>query len=171
MCSKKGRNTCRNLLFTMAVCILAIVSAQAQDIPGKAQRVERITLKFEDGDFNLLSRQTITKVIPQSDELPQVNDSLSGFWYELQGFEENVIYRRIIENPVRNTFEGPDIDTPENGNAVDRKESIPQSQIFTLLIPFPPSGAQLVLFGSPLLEGAVAEPAEELASIPLTIIE
>ena len=171
MCLYPERKANRIILFTLVLGLITLLPMDAQVPSKEAQFVERITIKYEEGLFFLLSRKSLRKVIPRSDELPDLQNPLSGFWYELHASDGSVLYRRLVANPIRNIFEGPtDMDNPNPDEAPDRIESIPRSQEFTLLIPRPPTNAKLVLFSSPLEEDTVAQPASELARLPLDSI-
>lgn len=166
----------RGLVFSGEFCTGDSGESASTDfrVIGGPQAVERLTIEFlaDDVDrglstFNLLSRTRVTMVLPPSDDLPSGRGAqeLSGFWYELQLGDGSVKYRRIITNPIRVVFEGPD---PDNGSMFpDRKEAIPSNRIFNLLIPAPTSGDVLVLFSSPLTLDGQAGPAEEIGRIIL----
>ena len=167
----RGRKiTCGILLSTVAIALITFSNVHAQSPSTNAQPVERLTVMFDEGMFHLLSRKNLRKVIPRSDELPSTQSELSGFWYELQAPGGSILYRRFMVNPICNVFEGPDTETSNMGRTPDRIESIPQSQVFTLLIPRPLANANLVLFGSPIEEGIIAQPASELVRIALDSI-
>ena len=167
---QRRKNICGILFSTVAIALITFSNVHAQSPSTNARPVERITIMFEEGMFHLLSRKNLRKVIPRSDELPSTQSELSGFWYELQAQDRFVLYRRFMPNPICNVFEGPDTETSNAGRTPDRIESIPQSQVFTLLIPRPPADASLVFFGSPIEEGIIAQPASELVRIALDSI-
>lgn len=123
---------------------------------------ERLVIRFADGEFELLSRIPIEKLLPPSDELPETDRPLSGFRYELQTADGEVLYRRFMTNPVPLVFEGPEPDSQDPFPS--RVEAIPEERVFTLLIPAPRDGERLVLYSSPLEVGAQAEPASEVAA-------
>jgi hypothetical protein len=159
----------RSSIVLTAISILfgiAMMPAHAEDEFSNAQAVQRVSVQYQDGNFEFLSSSSTRKVLPPSDQLPPGQDLISGFWYELQNASGEVKYRRIVDNPVLLVFEGPDIESP--GSIVaDRKEGIPATRVFPLLIPQSSAGDVLVLFGSPISLGAQAEPATELARLPL----
>jgi hypothetical protein len=105
----------------LALQLGAVTPTVAQE--GGPQSVERLTLEFESGAFSLVSRQVVQKVLPPSDSLPSSATGVSGFFYELRDGEGGVRYRRIIGDPVRLFFEGPD---PDSGSPLPaRVEDIP----------------------------------------------
>ena len=142
----------------------------AQEEPGPAPpvAVERIVLRFAAGQFSIFSRVATRKVLPPSDGLPAVQTPLAGFWYEVLAADGGLRYRRILEDPVRLVFEGPEPDLPPGTEAVpSRKEAIPSERFIPLLVPLPAEGDLLVLYSSPLEPGAQGEPASELARLEL----
>jgi hypothetical protein len=86
------------------VCLLAI-PAIAQDPPDPT--VDRVTVKYSETGFELVSTASLVSVLPPSDDLPGEIGSLSGFWFELQDPDGVTLYRRVIGDPVRLVFEGP----------------------------------------------------------------
>lgn len=126
---------------------------------------ERVVLEFARREIGILSRSTAGALLPPSDDLPEGKPRVSGFWYELQSADGAVLYRRIITDPIRLVSERPEIGSGHS--KPDRKESVPQERVFTLLIPRPVEGDQLVIFSSPLEIGAQAKPAHEVARIRL----
>jgi len=155
-----------------AVLFLALVAGAgsplaAQVPPSPVVAASRALIRFASGQFSLLERRDIRKVLPPSDALPAVQ-SVSGFWYELRAADGSLRYRRIIEDPVRLVFEGPEEPSPTPGPATpSRKEGIPAERVFSLLIPAPAQGDQLVLFSSPLVPGEQGSPAKEVARLDL----
>lgn len=132
---------------------------------GEAKPVERVVLRFESGNFQLLARVPLTKVIPPSDDLPATDRPLSGFWYELQSSAAQVKYRRIVANPIRVHFEGSDLDASTKPKRI---EGVPAEMVFSLVIPRASEGDQLVLFSSPLTPGGESQPAQVVARVPFT---
>jgi hypothetical protein len=148
----------------VAACALALSGAAVGLAQSGASSVQRLTLRFEAGTFSLQGETVVTKRIPRSDLLPLSPGPLSGFWYELQDADGSVLYRRIIGNPLRAAFEGPDTD---NGNEPVLIDSVADPHTFTLLVPLLSSATQVVIFSSPLRPGAQTEPATEVAVLQL----
>lgn len=157
--------TCWSAALAAAFVLAAPQFIRAQPAPAsKAVAVERVTLKYQQGQISLLSRAPLTKVLPPSDTLPTGVEAVCGFWYELRGTTNQVLYRRITANPILNVTEKPDPEsiTPK------RVESIPGEKTFSFLIPRPKDGEQLVIFCSPLEPARRTEPAHEAARIIFT---
>lgn len=148
----------------VAVCVFALSIAAAGLAQSGATSVQRLIVKFEGGTFSLQGQTLVTKRIPRSDLLPLSPGPLSGFWYELQDDNGSVLYRRVIGNPMRAAFEGPDL---ENGNQPVLIDTIADPMTFALLVPLLSSATQVVIFSSPLEPGAQAEPATEVGVLRL----
>jgi len=127
----------------------------------------RVLIRFAGGHFTLVDRKELRKVLPPSDELPAGEKPLSGFWYELRSGDGHLRYRRIIDDPVRLVFEGPEDPKTPLPATPRRSEGIPAERFFSLLIPAAQQGDQLVLFSSPLQLGAQGEPATEVTRLDL----
>lgn len=90
----------------------------------------------------------IKKRLMPSDRLPlELDRPLSGFWYELRNAAGDVLYRRIIGNPIKNAIDLPGEMDPAK---IVHYESIPEEKTFSLLVPAFEDGTQLILFSSPL---------------------
>jgi hypothetical protein len=98
---------CHAVLGVALVCLLAI-PAIAQDPPDPT--VDRVTVRYSETGFELVSTDSLVSVLPPSDELPGEIGSLGGFWFELQDADGVTLYRRVIGDPVRLVFEGPALD-------------------------------------------------------------
>jgi hypothetical protein len=93
-----------------ALIALAILLAVATAGIAEAQvDADRVTLLYNEGAFELVSVVPLTTVVPPSDSLPGPVDLVSGFWLELQGANGEVLYRRIVGDPVRWIYEGPEV--------------------------------------------------------------
>jgi hypothetical protein len=199
---------CVGIAFTVCVCAAPAALAQGSD-PVDA---DRVTVRFTGDQFELVGVNAVSSVLPPADELPGDLGSVSGFWFELQAAGGEARYRRIIGDPVRLVFEGPDVvqdgsrsapneirlmsmrsseaeravnnglvAVPKRSNfkrsatttrlktmgIPERVEAIPEERVFSVLVPRAAAGDELVLYGAPLSVGNQAEPAAELARIPL----
>jgi hypothetical protein len=130
--------------------------------------VQRLQLEYHSGAFRLISEARLNKVIPASDSLPVTSRALSGFWYELQSPKGEVLYRRILENPITLYTEVP---TEKSGGAPSRAEVVPQQTVFSILVPEVPGTNQSVIFSSPPGRSARSEPASARARIPVPGLE
>jgi len=126
---------------------------------------QRLIIQYRAGNFHLLSRIALLKVLPPSDDLPASNKSLSGFWFEVQSPDGAVRYRRIIADPITAYTEVPD--PAQVPPQPERAEIVPAETVFTLLIPQVLGSNQLVLVSTPLGSADKSRAAQVLARIPL----
>lgn len=129
----------------LAVALLALPASGQQGLDDGVP-ADRLVVRYTGNHFELVSRSPVTKVLPAADELPVGRAQLRGFWYELQSLQGKIRYRRIIRDPVRLVFEGPDPLDPEG--LPQRVEAEPSERVFSLLGPRCAPGDQLVLFRS-----------------------
>jgi hypothetical protein len=148
----------------VAVAALLGASAQAQDPGAHAIPVDRVVMRFARGQFQLLERIPLLKVIPPSDALPREEGPLTGFWFELRSPDGALLYRRIESSPVRVRFEGP-VDPAAGDTMPSFFDDMSTDVVFSLLIPRANPGDQLVLFSCPLRRGSQGLPAGEVARI------
>ncbi len=91
----------------MLVAGLIMVGSTAETLA--AEPALRATIRYTSATdrFELISLDRLESVLPIMDELPEADD-VSGFWYELlERGTGDVLYRRVIGNPVIVSFEGP----------------------------------------------------------------
>jgi hypothetical protein len=124
---------------------------------------ERVTLQYDRGKIELLDKMTAGAKLPPSNDLPKGRSETSGFWYELQSARGDVLYRRIISDPIRLVSEGKGAGGKDG--KLERAEGIPEQRVFSLLIPRPVEGDWLVIYGSPMERGAQTRAARQMARI------
>jgi hypothetical protein len=152
----------------------ALCSAVGAQPPGSGGPVaaERIDIAFERGSYAVVSRVPVTKVLPPSDDLPAGPGPFSGFWFELRAADGSLRYRRVIGDPVLIVAEAPiPVKGARPGSAavtLDRHTAVPDTCTFTVLVPAPQAGDELLLFGPPYApdaRGAMAAPSAPAASL------
>jgi hypothetical protein len=150
MSNNKYQILCLSSLLSILTGFLLSGCPKAPERPQHVT-VDRVVVHFTPpANFQLQSQHPLTKVLTPSDQLPAMPSS--GFWFELQSASGEVKYRRIIGNPVWPPgFTGPP----------------PLERVFTLLIPSPLEGDQLVLFSSPLTPEGQSQPAQPVARFKL----
>ena len=131
---------------------------------GRVNRSIRFTFSYRGANIKLESQQSIKMIAPPSDPL-KVSGKRSGFWYELRDKENRILYRRIIQNPVKYAVEvrSDKKDTPLVWENV--KDPIGQ---FVLLAPELPEIESIVLVSSPLEPARANEEAVEITRFPVT---
>ncbi len=111
----------------------------------KVQTVERLVIEYSDGDFSIISRTSIQKVLPPSTELPAEHGSVRGTWFEVQNDEGTAVYRRPMTSPRILVSETLDDTTGQ----IQRAESEVSERVFSVLIPARDDAKSLVIFDSP----------------------
>jgi hypothetical protein len=105
----------------------------------------RLTFSYNDNKIHLISKQKIQKRLPSHTSPDIQKGQAPGFWLELSNDNRRLLYRQIIDNPIR-------IDTEvfsENPNeSITRHELADIKGIFSLVIPNIPDARNLDLFGS-----------------------
>ncbi len=130
---------------------------------GRVKRSIRFTFSYRGADIKLESRQSIRMISPPSDIFP-VSGKRSGFWYELRDKENRVLYRRIIQNPVKYAVE---VRSDEKETLlVWEKVKDPTGQ-FVLLAPELSEIESIVLVSSPFEPDRANEEAVEITRFPV----
>ena len=137
--------------------LMVAIPSNAQDPSRAPVLVDRLVIQYQAGQFTLVSRTTMTKVLPASDSLP--SGSAWGFWYELQSSDGTTRYRRIVSDPIPFVFEGPDPDGPPG--KIQRTEVMPDARLFSVLTPRCAPGDSLVLFGTRFETNAASAAAQQ----------
>jgi hypothetical protein len=149
-------NPFRNIVSLVAIGLSFLISSQsaAADSAGSnATDAVRLVIEFDRGGFKITSATSVRKTLPPSDEIP--DGPTSGWYFELQNADGKALYRRIIHDPITTAFEGPDPDL-RHTNIPIRSASVPNTRVFSLVMPAAQPGDEFVLFGAGLSSGADA---------------
>jgi hypothetical protein len=106
-------------------------------------------------------------IVEASVDLPErwPEEQLSGFWYELQSAQGDVLYRKRLANPILDRI---DVPSEEDPRRLVPYLNLPEQTDFTLLVPFHSEGRTVVIYTSPLEQLHDPGPAEPLWRIDLT---
>lgn len=130
---------------------------------GAPPRALRLVFKYEGSDVELISKKLITKVAPPTDNR-NVDAEESGFWFVILDNKRNVLYRRIIENPIQYAAE---VRTDDPHMPLKWEEQDKPKGHFSVIIPELPKASRIELFSSPLKLRKRFEPAKQLAGFRL----
>lgn len=118
----------------------------------------RITIAYRGPELRVASRQTVAMRTLPSHEL-QAPDRQSGFWFQVEDAGGRVLYRRVMQSPIRFDTEtvSNDPQRPLMRVAVDEPDGV-----FFLLVPLLREAQTVRVFSSPLEPHKDAEPAREI---------
>jgi hypothetical protein len=115
----------------------------------KRTNAERLTFSYEGNKIKLIEQQNIQKIVPPSVTVDTKNNR-SGFWFEITGDKQDVLYRRIIDNPIKTDIEV--FSDEKVTESVSRHKASDIKGAFSIVIPDIPEAEGLDLFGSPIRE-------------------
>lgn len=139
--------------------------------PDEQPGAVRLIFVYEGHDIRLLSRQPVDVVVPPADAIGRL-DERSGFWVEVRGQTEDVLYRRAMTDPARIH---PEVLSPDPAGGLVRAPEPQAVGAFTVLVPDDEAASHVVLMASPPPGGSratrVASPREapvrEIARFPI----
>lgn len=109
-------------------------------------RARRLTFSYEGTSIKLIFQQPIKKILPPSDYLDTKNNR-SGFWYEIADENQNILYQKIISNPIETDIE---VFPSKSNESIMRQKTSEIRGIFSILIPDFPNTKTLSFFGNPI---------------------
>jgi hypothetical protein len=115
----------------------------------KRTNAKRLTFSYEGNKIKLIEQQNIQKIVPPSVTVDTKNNR-SGFWFEITGDKQDVLYRRIIDNPIKTDIEV--FSDEKVTESVSRHKVSDIKGAFSIVIPDIPEAEGLDLFGSPIRE-------------------
>jgi hypothetical protein len=115
----------------------------------KRTNAKRLTFSYEGDKIKLIEQQNIQKIVPPSVTVDTKNNR-SGFWFEITGDKQDVLYRRIIDNPIKTDIEV--FSDEKVTESVSRHKVSDIKGAFSIVIPDIPEAEGLDLFGSPIRE-------------------
>jgi hypothetical protein len=125
-------------------------------------RAVRLVVQYEGEKLSVIDRQDVEMAVPPSDALRGFEEE-SGFWIELRDAKNNVLYRRVHEDPIRSEVEAFEEDGSATRAIVDKP-----SGVFTVLVPDIPEADHVAVVSSPRdPEQRMARPAKLMTRLPL----
>ncbi len=124
-------------------------------------RAIRLLVEYDKSGFSISESWPLETLAPQSHSLDAPR-ATSGFWVELRDAKRNVLYRRVIQNPVAADVEVFD---PEEG--VHRHAVEDPKGVFTVLVPDIPEAEEIAFVSSPTDPAKRQNAARQVAALPL----
>jgi hypothetical protein len=123
-------------------------------------RAIRLQIEYDKSGFSIVDSWPLETLAPASHAL-EAPRATSGFWVELRDAKNNVLYRRVMSNPVQSEVE---IFDPEgiHRHAVEEPKGV-----FTVLVPDMPDAEEIAFVSSPLDPAKRQNPARQVAAMPL----
>jgi hypothetical protein len=123
-----------------------------------------MTFSYDGDRITLVSEQLVAMTIQPSDSLSEAETMTPGFSFVVRDAKRNLIYRRIMENPIQHDVE---VFGPESNQSVGRRAVAHTKGTFVILVPDAPEANSLEFYGhAPLPEGSAAA-SDVLASFIL----
>jgi hypothetical protein len=123
-------------------------------------RAIRLLIEYDKSGFSITDSRPLETLAPASHALDAPR-ATSGFWVELRDAKKNVLYRRVMPNPVQSDVE---IFDPEglHRHAVEEPKGV-----FTVLVPDIPDAEEIAFVSSPPDPAKRQNAAREVAAMPL----
>lgn len=133
----------------------------------KPDSAVRLTFSYEGNRIDLISKQKIQKRLPGRISPDIQKGQTSGFWLELSNDNRSILYKQIIDNPIRVDTE---VFSENPKQSITRHELVDIKGTFSIVIPNIPDARNFDLFGSPVLsEGmrGLQKPAAKIFHLDL----
>jgi hypothetical protein len=131
--------------------------------PGYAAPSRAIRLVFEyEGDKLEVRDEIATETAIAPSDPIRGYEGESGFWIELRDDKGELVFRRILNNPIQFDVESHDPELGTRRHAVEKPRGV-----FTVLVPDVADARDLIVVASPLDAERRAAPAEPLVRFRL----
>src|ERR1700736_6491916 len=97
--------------------------------------VRRMTFSYDGDRITLVSEQLVAMTTQPSDPLSEAETMTPGFSFVVRDAKRNLIYRRIMENPIQHDVE---VFGPESNQSVGRRSVARTKGTFVILVPDAP---------------------------------
>jgi hypothetical protein len=135
------------------------------------RRTLRLTFSYDGDSIREIERQSVD-MIPPAPNTPLPGTDQAGFWYVVRDANREVVYYRVINNPLPLSYE---VFSPAGEQSVTNINRERARGTFEILVPDTPEAATLSLISShPLVreegapeDGSRQQPAREVAQVDL----
>ena len=122
----------------------------------------RLVFRYEDGRVQVVSQRRVEMIAPASAAPRPEPGKHIGFWVEVRDSRDNVVFHRVLHNPIPFMVERYSAD----GSIRATEQDVARAE-FEVLVPDIPGAATIVLYSSPLELQRTQEPAREIGRFPL----
>jgi hypothetical protein len=132
----------------------------------QSNRAIRLTFSYEGNNIKLISRQNIEKVLRPSTQF-HIQENQTGSWYELTNDQQHVLFRQIIDNPIKVDAE---VFSDNKTESISRHMLSDIRGTFSIVVPDIPEGKNFDLFNSPVISEGIRglqKPATKILHLDL----
>lgn len=127
---------------------------------GSSNQALRLMFEYTEDDIKLISQERISMLPPPPHPLMPRRDE-RGFWLVLNDADNRPLYRRVMDNPIREDLE---VITDDDDQPLARVRLSRRSGRFFVVVPYIEAARSIALFGESTGTGAKAAPASEMSS-------
>lgn len=109
---------------------------------GPARRTKRLTFRSSGGAVQLVSQESLDMICPPSVGPPPEAGVNSGFWTELRNDADEVVFFRVLQDPL-----GASVEVHSPDGEIRREFGPPEDVLFEVLVPDEAAATTLVLMG------------------------
>jgi hypothetical protein len=137
------------------------MDSKSREGSAASTRALRLTFSYSPKGIHLDEIQPLEEMpLPPTD--PIQHGPEAGFWYELRDAKNAIIYRQVLDNPMRHEAE-----VYTEGAPIHRLTKEDHADSFTLLVPSLEGVTTIALFSSPLDPPSFGAAAKEIARFSL----
>jgi len=114
-------------------------------VEGKPTKAVRLVFSFDGDHLHLVSQQSVEMTLPPSDPIEGAED-YTGFWCEIRDVQDRPVFRRVMQNPIRQDVE---VFSDDPKRSVARQATPGRKGVFMILVPDAEEGHAVALFSSP----------------------
>ena len=103
----------------------------------------RITFEYDGDDVRVVSQERVEMLAPPDDE-NLLSQGEAGYWVEVRGDDDSVLYRQVIHDPIKTDAE---VFPEDPTQPIERVQLDRPQGVFQVVVPDLPGGRQAVLKG------------------------